>query len=110
MSTSENADSRSDIVLNAAISRGPFSLIRHELRVAIIEETECSGFTAVALNIDGIVGQGETIDEAINDIVEAFKITSESYKEANQPIPWLDPADSTPAPVGAQIRWVSVDG
>jgi predicted RNase H-like HicB family nuclease len=58
-----------------------------ELSIAIVEE-EC-GYTAIALRLPGVASCGDTIDEAVRNVVEAFIGAYEGYAESNDEIPWV---------------------
>src|SRR5262245_52790991 len=40
-------------------------------------------------NLPGVVSQGDTQEEALANIQEAFKAVIESYKAASEAIPWI---------------------
>ena len=50
---------------------------------------ESGGFTAFAAYLPGVVSDGETFDEALENITDAFGLVIESYKELEMPIPWV---------------------
>ena len=53
-----------------------------------IERDEDEGYVTRCLELKGIYGQGETEDEAINDIKQALDIALDYYKENNIEIPF----------------------
>lgn len=63
-------------------------------------------FSAVAARLPSVTSQGSTEQEALANIVEAFKKTIARYKEQGVAIPWtetpIEPAS------GAVTRWVIV--
>lgn len=74
--------------------RSQFSL-RHftgntyECRALICPEPE-GGFSAFALRLPGVASQGETIEEAVTNLAEAFQGTLLTYLDSGLPIPWED--------------------
>jgi len=60
-------------------------------RARICKE-EDNRFTAYATRLPGVASQGDTFDDAVNNIVDAFTETLKSYLELGVDIPWeLDP-------------------
>ena len=49
---------------------------------------EDTGFSIHCLNLDGVVSQGETEAEAVENIKDAFRETVLYYREMKQVIPW----------------------
>lgn len=82
---------------------------RYECRVLLCPEEE-EGFSAHALNIAGVVSEGDTINEALRNIADAFKATIEYHLESNTPIPWRDGDPEFFADMTNTIeRWIAVD-
>jgi len=77
-----------------------------ESRVLICPEEE-GGFSAHALRLPGVVSQGETVEEALSNIEEAFRGTVCAYREAGEEIPWESVDIDRPA--GSLERWILVD-
>ena len=65
------------------------------------------GFSAHAARLPGVVSQGETEAEALDNIAGAFQAAIQCYLEIGQQIPWSD--DSTDWPAGSLDRLVVVD-
>jgi predicted RNase H-like HicB family nuclease len=59
----------------------------YECDVILCQEPE-GGFSAHALQLAGVVSQGETQDEAVVNAIEAFKGALMSYLASGHPIPW----------------------
>lgn len=55
--------------------------------VAIHPDPEDGGFVATLPSLPGVVGQGETEDEALQDIREALEFTLESMEEMGEELP-----------------------
>lgn len=55
--------------------------------VAIHPDPEDGGFVATIPSLPGVVGQGETEDEALEDIREALAFTLESMAERGEELP-----------------------
>ena len=81
----------------------------YECKVLLCPEHE-GGFSAHALNIAGVVSEGETMDEALHNISDAFRATIEYHLESKRPIPWRD---GDPEFFGTMTntfeRWIAVD-
>ncbi len=67
---------------------------------------EEGGFSAAAARLPGVASQGGTEQEALANIVEAFKGALARYKEQGVDVPWM----KTPLEPdrGAVARWVIV--
>ncbi len=63
------------------------TLVR-ECRVLLCPETEAGGFSIHALDLPGVVSQGETEEEAVANIQESFAAAIAAYHESAMPIPW----------------------
>jgi antitoxin HicB len=59
-------------------------------RAAIIRDHETQRFTALAKRLPGCISEGDTIEEAIENIREAFAGVVLSYLSHNENIPWED--------------------
>ena len=59
----------------------------YSLRVRL-EKEGCGGFSATLPNLPGVASQGDTEQEALSNIAEAFKGAFLSYRDAGKPIPW----------------------
>lgn len=79
----------------------------YECRVVIMPEEDEDGFSVIATDLPGVASQGETEEEAIENIKEAFIGAISIYLEAGD-IPW---ADNTPEglPLETPKRWVVVN-
>ena len=64
---------------------------RVELQCAVylIPEVE-GGYSVIAAHLPGAMSQGETEAEALGNITEALSGIVQSYREAQQDIPWED--------------------
>jgi predicted RNase H-like HicB family nuclease len=64
------------------------------------------GFSVYAATLPGVASQGDTEEEALANVAEAFRGCIESYQADGRPIPWLD----VPRPLGRYEfeRWVEV--
>lgn len=82
---------------------------RYECRVLLCPETE-GGFSAHALNIAGVVSEGDSVDEALANIADAFKATIQYHLDSKCDIPWRDDDRSYFSGVVVAIeRWIAVD-
>ena len=78
----------------------------YECRVLVMPENE-GGFSSHALRLPGVVSQGETIEEALDNIADAFRGAVSVYLEDGQPIPWEN--IDIDRPRGSVERWIVVD-
>ena len=56
-------------------------------RAVCVPEEE-GGYSAFVRNLPGVHSQGESLDEALNNIREAFAGTVAAYLAAGEEIPW----------------------
>lgn len=77
-----------------------------ECRVVLCPEDE-GGYSAHALRLPGVVSQGETAAEALDNIREAFAAAIETYRELGKTIPWADV--EVERAKGTIERWLLVD-
>lgn len=77
----------------------------YECRVVLIAED--GGFCAHALRLPGVASQGDTEEDAIRNIAEAFAGAARAYLDSDEPIPWCD--TSIDRPKGSMERWIIVD-
>lgn len=59
----------------------------YECEIAVIREDD--GFSAHATRLPGVVGEGDTISEAIESAMDAFRGVIREYRESGS-IPWTD--------------------
>jgi predicted RNase H-like HicB family nuclease len=78
----------------------------YRCQVYLVPERE-GGFSVIASNLPGVASQGDTEEEALRNVVEAFEGVFAVYKESGKDIPWT--ATREPEP-GATTRWVIVNG
>ena len=76
-------------------------------RVILCPE-EDGGYSAVAQRLPGVVSQGDTEEDALRNIAEAFQGAVRMYLEDGGNIPWQD-IDDTGFPRGSMERWILVD-
>lgn len=78
----------------------------YECRAVLCPEAD-GGYSAHALNLPGVVSQGETLREALANIAEAFRAAVSYYLESHVAIPWgqVDVERSQ----NSQERWILVD-
>ena len=77
-----------------------------ECRVLLCPEPE-GGYSAHALRLPGVVSQGDSVAEALENIKEAFRGAIRTYHEQGLSVP-LTPI-ATERPAGALERWVLVE-
>jgi len=84
----------------------PLSDGTYECRVLLCPEA-VGGFSAHAMRLPGVVSQGETEAEALENIADAFQATIQSYLESSGSIPWQTVTVDRPA--GCVERWILVN-
>ncbi len=77
----------------------------HECRVLLCPEEE-GGYSAHALRLPGVVSQGESVAEALDNISDAFRAALLVYREQDETIPWADLQIDRPK--GSIERWILV--
>lgn len=77
----------------------------YECRVLLCAEK--SGYSAFATQLPGVLSQGETQLEALENIAEAFRACVQEYQKANDSIPWSKPVLERTR--GSIERWILVD-
>ncbi len=93
-------------VSNPSYQWQPLTEDTYECRVLLCPE-EGGGYSAHALRLPGVVSQGETQDEALCNISDAFKETVQCYLESGGSIPWQE--ITIDRPVGCMERWILVN-
>ena len=79
-----------------------------ECRVLLCPE-ESGGFSAHAMKLPGVVTQGDTEQEALENIADAFKASIESYLAHGETIPWTENPLCADKPPGSKERWILVN-
>ena len=93
--------------MNGKPLRRPSRHSKRRCSVYLIPEDE-GGFSVVAADLPGVASQGETEEEALANIKEAFEGVIRCYKNDSRKIPWL--AEPEEPEAGALIRSVVVYG
>lgn len=83
-----------------------FSRGTYECKALLIPE-EGGGFSAFALRLPGVVSQGETEVDALNNIADAFRGAIQTYIQLDRKIPWGDA--NVDRRKGSKERWIIVD-
>jgi antitoxin HicB len=83
-----------------------YSKIVYECRVYICPD-ETGGFYAYIANLPGVVSEGDTIEEAIENVREAFAGVVASYRDSGEPIPWT--LEVEPIPEKATEKRIVMD-
>jgi antitoxin HicB len=78
----------------------------YECRILICPEPD-GGYSVHAIRLPGVVSEGETIDEAIANIEDAFRATAQSYLDDSGVIPWADV--DIDRPKNSLERWILVN-
>lgn len=75
----------------------------------VFEKEDDGGYSVSVLNLPGAASEGDTLDEATDNIREAIRGLLDEYSASNMPIPWREiPADAMTN--GAMHRRIFVDG
>lgn len=77
-----------------------------ECRVLLIPEQE-GGYSAHCIRLPGVVSEGESLDEAVQNISEAFREAIRCYRGAGESIPWQQ--IELDRPKGCMERWILVN-
>jgi len=77
----------------------------YELRVILIPQE--SGYAVSVKRLPGVHSQGETEEEALANIRDAFQAVAQEYLHESASIPWCN--DDYERPVGTLERWILVD-
>ncbi len=83
-----------------------FSPDTYECRVLLCAE-EDGGYSAHALRLPGVVSQGESEAEALDNIADAFRAAVSVYREQGGTIPWA--TTQIDRPKESFERWVLVN-
>jgi predicted RNase H-like HicB family nuclease len=78
----------------------------YECRVMLFPEE--TGYSARAIRLPGVVSQGSTPEEALDNIKDAFQAVIQTYLEEDMQIPWTDSA-IVERPKGCIERWILVN-
>ena len=73
---------------------------------AVFCKEDDGGFSVRAACLAGVISEGDTIEQATENIKEAFKAVIECYKEQGEEIPWKAISRLED---GCFERWVSID-
>jgi len=79
----------------------------YECRVWLCPEDE-GGYSAIVPSLPGVASQGETQEEALDGIKEAFQGVAAEYLESNDEIPWCHDIVRQ-KPHGAIEKWILVN-
>lgn len=79
--------------------------VAYQCRALLCPEEE-GGYSAHCLNLDGVISQGDTEPEAIENISDAFRETLRYYTESGKAPPWGTVAIDRPA--GSIEKWIAV--
>lgn len=77
-------------------------------RCCILLSPEDDGYCVRAADLAGVVSEGDTVDEAVRNIKEAYAGAIESYLAHGDPIPWLVPPRDPEE--NEQCLWIELDG
>src|SRR5262245_44980528 len=78
----------------------------YECKVLLCPE-QGGGFSAHAIRLPGVVSEGETEEEALANIGDAFQAVIQAYIDSSSAIPWQPIVVDRPA--GSVERWILVN-
>lgn len=93
-------------ILLGASQWKPFGERTFECRVLLYPETG-GGFSAIAARLPGVVSEGETEKEALDNMAEVFQGAVAFYLDERGAIPWAEVAVERTE--GCKERWIVVD-
>ncbi len=79
----------------------------YECRVWLCPEAE-GGYSVIVPSLPGLATQGETIEEAIENVKDAFRAVAAEYAASGSEIPWQKETDQT-RPQGTIDKWILVN-
>ena len=94
-------------ILTQKIDFRLFSENDFECRILLLPEPS-GGYSAHAINLPGVVSQGESDEEAVANLQEAFAGAIQAYQEAGEKIPWTT-TETQEKPQDAKERWIVVN-
>ena len=78
----------------------------YECRVLLCAE-EGGGYSAIATRLPGVASQGDTKENAIENITDAFQAAIQTYLDDGGKIPWENNLFERPA--NCEERWILVN-
>lgn len=79
----------------------------YECHIWICPESD-GGFSVKLPCLPGVCSQGETEEDAIQNITEAFQGAAACYLETDGAIPWLNKDQIEAVPAGTKEKWIVV--
>ena len=76
--------------------------------IALVRE-EDGDYSAIVVNLPGCGSCGDSEEEAIENVKEAIRGTIESYVEAGEDIPWVDPNLEEKPEGTVRTTWIVVN-
>lgn len=81
----------------------------YECYIWIFPESDVGGYSVSLPHLPGVCSQGDTEDEAIKNITEAFQAVATCYLETDGKIPWLNKDEIKEIPTGVKEKWIVVN-
>ena len=100
-------DQESQVVKLDEWKKSDLSGLVYECRVWVCPEPE-GGFSAIVPSLPGVVSQGETVDETLENVKEAFRGAVAEYAESKDDIPWRQGMECQ-KPHDAIEKWILVN-
>lgn len=89
-----------------ALNWQPLGDNTYECRVLLCPEPN-GGYSAFAMRLPGVVSEGETIEEALGNIADAFQAAVQTYLDSSESIPWSNV--ELERPNNCMERWILVN-
>lgn len=77
-------------------------------RCCVLLSSEDDGYCVRAADLAGVASEGDTVEEAMRNIKDAYAGAIESYEAHGDPIPWLVPPRNPEE--NERCLWIDLDG
>lgn len=91
-----------DVVSDTWVTLDDPQAYLYRCEVRIIHEKE-GGYSTYIAELAGVVSQGDTLESATKNTMEALVSCLRAYNDNNMPIPWTEPLTRV---AGEDSRWV----
>lgn len=76
---------------------------------ALVTPEEGGGFSVEAPELPGVASQGDTVDEALLNLIEAANGAIDQYTKDGVPIPWKQALMYSELQKDSRVRWIAVE-
>lgn len=77
-------------------------------RCCVLLSPEDGGYCVRAADLAGVVSEGDTVDQAVQNIKDAYAGAIESYRAHGDAVPWLVPPRNPEE--NEQSLWIELNG